>query len=145
MKSCLALLLLFLCSTGYSQKQKVDKKNLVITAALGLASGGFDGAADGLAFHNTSNHPFWGQNSYLNKYKNHDPVQGETFRGKYLVFTTDGMHLMRFGRNLFTAGAVAIQFTGKKQKWWVYALQGCTFWAFNRVGFNLVYNRFKTN
>lgn len=117
-------------------------KQRAIIAALGLISGGFEGKADQLQFHNFSNDPFWGQDSWRNKYVNHDPAQGQTFRGRYLTFTTDGYHLMKFCMHATNAAAVAIPIFGKKQKWWVYAMDGFFYWAFNRAGFNIVYNHF---
>jgi hypothetical protein len=96
----------------------------------------------GLQFHYDKPNQFWNPDiSWVNKYKNGDVSQGMTFRGKYLVFTTDGWHLMKFGRNMFIMGAIVTNF-GEKRKWWVYVVEGVSYWAINRAGFNLVYHRF---
>lgn len=127
-----------------STKYKFRVKEHILPASLIFVAGALEGVQDHLAFHNRSNHPFWGQNSYLNKYKDRDPSKGKTFRGKYLVFTTDGFHLMKFSKNLFTMGAVAtkISLSGKK-RWHIYILEGLAYWAVNRLSFNITYNAFK--
>lgn len=117
-------------------------KKYIVPASLVFVAGGFDGIMDGLQFHYDKPNQFWNPDiSWTNKYKNNDPLQGKTFRGKYLVFTTDGWHLMKFGRNSFTMGAI-VTAIGQKRKWWVYIVEGLSYWTINRIGFNLTYKLF---
>lgn len=137
------LLTIFIFATAQQPYKFTWKENLIPAACIFVA-GISEGVMDHLAFHNTSNHPFWGQNSWTNKYRNHDPEQGETFRGKYLVFTTDGFHLMKMSRNLFTMGAIVtkVSLTNKK-KWYYYVLEGLAYWGVNRLGFVITYQSLK--
>lgn len=140
MKKLLLLLILFLSLNVSAQQFKL--KNYILPATAVFVAGGFEGAMDGLQFHYDKPDQFWNPDiSWVNKYKNGDVSQGMTFRGKYLVFTTDGWHLMKFGRNMFIMGAIVTNF-GEKRKWWVYVVEGVSYWAINRAGFNLVYHRF---
>lgn len=142
MKPLLTTLLLTISIIASGQHPyKFKLKEHLIPAACIFIAGVSEGAMDHLAFHNKSNHPFWGQNSWMNKYHNHDPAQGETFRGKYIVFTTDGFHLMKMSRNLFTMGAIVthVSMSGKK-KWYYYLLEGIAYWGVNRIGFVITYN-----
>lgn len=122
--------------------QKIELKKYIVPASLMFVAGGFEGAMDGLQFHYDKPNQFWNPNlSWTNKYKNNDPLQGKTFRGKYMVFTTDGWHLMKFGRNAFTMGAI-VTAIGEKRKWWMYIVEGVGYWGINRLGFNLIYNKY---
>ena len=76
---------------------------IFIGILLLLVAGLAEGVQDKINFHYDRsifkywNKLFWDINqSYLNKYIDRDSSKGETFRGKYLVFTTDGWHLMKF-------------------------------------------------
>lgn len=140
----LMIIILFSLSitTMGQDKYKFELKKELPSAICAFIAGGFEGAADGLGFHNTSNNYFWGQDSWKNKYRNRDPEQQKTFRGKYLTFTTDGFHLMKFGNHLFTAGAIAFHITNGKRKWYVIVLESISYWAINRAAFTLIYNRF---
>jgi hypothetical protein len=146
MKKLLAPLLLIISLSIYGQdslRYKLKLKEHIVPAALIFIAGGFEGVMDGLQFHYNKQNQFWNPRlSWTNKYRNHDPAQGKTFAGKYLVFTTDGWHLMKFGNHLFTMGTVAIKFTQKKKKWYWYIVEGAGYWMVNRAGFVLVYNRF---
>jgi len=135
----LVLIILF---TLLTLKCNAQIKKYIVPASLVFVAGGFEGAMDGLQFHYDKPNQFWNPDiSWTNKYRNNDPLQGKNFRGKYLVFTTDGWHLMKFGRNAFTMGAI-VTAIGEKRKWWVYIVEGLSYWTINRIGFNLVYNRF---
>lgn len=107
-----------------------------LVAAFVLLAGCFEGVMDHLQFHYDKNDQFWSPGrSWKNKYKGGDPANGMTFRGKYLVFTTDGWHLMKFGRNLFIMAALTV---GSLPASWL-VLTLLTYWAINRIGFNLTY------
>lgn len=112
-------------------------------AGFVLLAGAFEGVMDHLQFHYDKPDQFWNPDlSWRNKYKGGDPANGKTFRGKYLVWTTDGWHLMKFGKNisLFTGFVIHINQTSVKKRWYWYVLEGVGYWAVNRIGFNLTYN-----
>ena len=140
MKLLFVIAMLSLINAEAQYKFKI--KEHIAPASLIILSGFCEGIQDGLAFHNKSNNPFWGQESWRNKYRNRDPLQPKTFRGKYLIFTTDGFHLAKFGNHLFTMGAITLHLTNGKRKWYVYVLEGLSYWALNRIAFNLTYNSF---
>lgn len=113
-----------------------------LPAASFFVAGLFEGVMDGLQFHYDKPNQYWNPSlSWVRKYKNNDPAQGMTFRGRYMVFTTDGWHLMKFGRNAFTSAAIVLSI-GEKKKWYKYVIDGVTYWAINRVGFNISYKMF---
>lgn len=121
-------------------------KEHIAPAALVFVSGAFEGVMDHLDFHLSNGNQFWDPAvSWTNKYKNHDPANGKTFAGKYMVWTTDGWHMMKFGRNLsmFAGFAIHINQTGIKKRWYIYILEGVGYWAINRAGFNLTYHLLK--
>lgn len=114
-------------------------KKHIAPSALVFAAGAFEGAMDHLQFHYDGSDPFWQPDiSWKNKYRNQDPAQGMTFRGRYMVFTTDGWHLMKFGRNATLFAAFTIKL-GDKKKWYIYLAEGAAYWAVNRAGFNITY------
>lgn len=123
--------------------QEFKLKEHIAPASAVFVAGCFEGVMDGLQFHYDGSHPFWQPDiSWRNKYINKDPNQGKTFRGKYLVFTTDGWHLMKFGRNLSIFTAITLKIGEEKKKWWVYLVEGASYWIINRVGFNITYKLF---
>lgn len=124
------------CNAQFKLKEHIAPASLVFVAGLA------EGVMDGLQFHYDKPNQFWNPDlSWRNKYKNHDPAQGKTFRGKYLVFTTDGWHLMKFTRNSTLFAAFTLKF-GEKKKWWVYIVEGLSYWTINRIGFNISYKLF---
>ena len=116
-------------------------KEHIAPAALVFASGAFEGVMDHLSFHDDGNSQFWSPSiSWRNKYKGGDPANGKTFAGKYMVWTTDGWHMMKFGRNLTMFAGFTLKLTsGTKKRWYWYAVEGVSYWAINRAGFNLTY------
>lgn len=143
----IALVILFFATLVLTAKscdaQPFKLRDHIAPAAAVFVAGGFEGAMDGLQFHYDKPDYFWNPDiSWQNKYKNRDVAQGKTFAGKYLVWTTDGWHLMKAGRN-------ASIFTGfmlhpyRRQKWYWYIVEGVAYWAVNRAGFNLVYSLYK--
>jgi len=82
-----------------------------------LIAGLFEGAAEALKFHTPkfferfkkANKQFWDPSlSWYNKYKNGDPAQGPKFfqSTQFFVGFTDGYHLLRLFRNIFTILAI---------------------------------------
>ncbi len=113
----------------------------VAPAVLVFASGAFEGVMDHLQFHYDKPNQFWNPDiSWQNKYRNRDVSQGRTFWGKYMVWTTDGWHMMKFGRNLTMFAGFTLKVTnGTKKRWYWYVIEGAGYWAINRAGFNLTY------
>lgn len=76
---------------------------LILGIFLLLIAGAAEGVKDKILFHYERSifyvwdDEFWNpKNSWINKYINRDVSKGQSFRGKYLTFTTDGFHLMKF-------------------------------------------------
>jgi len=161
----LSLVLLASAVACYSQisgdeLKKLRKKivrNYAITGSMVFLAGAADGVNQALvfkygavkkAFPKLNDRYWWPVKSAYNKYKNCDPAQGAKFPGSrtWLVFTTDGYHLTRFVDRLFMSGAIAFKIAGyEKRRWYVYLLEAACYWAINRAGFCLTYNRFKYN
>jgi hypothetical protein len=141
MKLLIAFLLLpFLCVGQFKIKQHIAPASCVFISGLA------EGVQDYLQFHYDGSNQFWQPDiSWTNKYKNHDPSQGERFPGStnIFVFTTDGWHLMKFTNHLFLAGALAFKISEEKKKWYVYLLEGVGYWVVSRIGFGISYNLFK--
>jgi hypothetical protein len=124
----------------------------VIIALPFLIAGMAEGFMDALIFHYWKvegkiklNKQFWDYTiSYLNKYKDRDFSKGESFRGKWFVFTCDGFHLMKWIRNVFIFAGVAscLVFLPNFSQWWECALIGVGTWTVNRGGFNIVWRAF---
>lgn len=128
---------------GISQNKELKK--VVISSTLIGISGAFDGTAEYLKFNYNAPSQFWNPSlSWKNKWKNGDPLQGEKFwqSSRALVWTTDGYHLMRMGRNMFMVGAIVINI-GEKQKWYIYATEFLTYYLAYTTGFTISYELLK--
>lgn len=114
----------------------------ILVGILVLFAGMCEGLGDKLAFHNTSNNSFYGQNSWKNKYKNHDPAQGETFIGKYFVFLTDGFHMAKMFQHLFIFSSfpILLCIDTATYDWWGYLLVALGAWIIRGIGFNIIYH-----
>jgi hypothetical protein len=99
-----------------------------------------EGEMDGLQFHYDKPNMFWNPKlSWENKYRN-----GKlTFKGKYLVFLTDGWHLLKLINHLcmFSAIGVAVLIPNTYH-WYEYVSIGLGCWLIRGIGFTIVYNRF---
>lgn len=120
----------------------------ILTGIFILLAGMAEGAGDGFAFHNKSNNPFYGIDSWKNKYKNRDPLQGQTFKGKYFVFLTDGFHMAKFINHFFLYSSfpllsIAIHNTYSLYHWWIFVLVALGLWVLRGIGFTIVYSLFK--
>lgn len=110
---------------------------IIPAAILILLAGAAEGVMDHLQFHYDGSHPFWLPSiSWKNKYRNRNPANGVSFRGSFLVFTTDGWHLMKWIRNLTLFASL---FFICPVIWWMPAAA----WTINRIGFNLTYKLLK--
>jgi hypothetical protein len=127
-----------------------ELKNIALTSSLTMVSGMFDGTAETLKFHTPNffkrcpgaNPQFWNPGlSWVNKWKNGDPDQGERFwqSSRAFVCTTDGYHLMRTGRNLFAMGAIVVHL-GEKREWYKYLIDFAVNYLAFSVGFTITYD-----
>jgi hypothetical protein len=142
MKKLVTIILFLICFVSYSQS---NYKNLALTSSLSFASGLCDGTAEHLKFHYTGNSTYWNPNlSWTNKWKNGDPLQGERFwqSSRALVWTTDGYHLMRHGRNIFAMSAIVIHI-GEKKKWYLYGVDYFANFISYTIGFTVTYELLK--
>jgi hypothetical protein len=112
-----------------------------------MLSGSFDATAEVLRInysyfekvHPGANPEFWNPNeSWVNKWKNGDPAQGEKFplSSTALVFTTDAYHLFRMGRNVTMITAIVIPI-GKRKNWKQYVVEGSIYYLSYTAGFKL--------
>ena len=112
--------------------------------------GAFEGTSDALQFHYSdfnkvfpkNNPSFWNPSfSWMNKYKNGDYKQGPKYFGStsFLVWTTDGYHLMRFGRNIMITGTFTL-YPKKKKNWKYVVFDVLTHSVAYRAGFFTTYN-----
>lgn len=116
-------------------------KSMIAPALCMFVSGAADGTMDYLSYHYDGNSQFWQPRiSWTNKYKHHDPTQGERFPGSTTVFVafTDGWHMCKMIRNTSTVAAVVLNL-GHKEKWYNYLFRGLVYTAVNRLGFVVTY------
>lgn len=123
----------------------------VVSYLLTFASGMADGGAEALKWRYDRvdmnfnlNDSYWNpQVSYRNKYKGGITANGPKFPGSttYLVWTTDGYHMLRMVRNTTFIGGVTIRIGKgvKRRKWWDYAAEFGGYYMAYTAGFNLVY------
>ena len=141
MKTILLLLItLNSYAQQYSFKPQQHKVSLAFTALQGLS----DGFRDASIFGRMREKGQWfnGIDSWQNKYKNGDPLQGAKFFGStnIFVFTTDAPHFSNMVSNI----------SGEMAKVYMPNMQGSTFWqklktvvvysAVRSAAHNLVYN-----
>lgn len=121
---------------------------LIIGALLFFFAGLAEGTQDKISFHyytsffSRLNPTFWNPEvSYLNKYRDRDSTQPQTFRGKYLVFTTDAWHLVKFiSRWSAYAGAyLLISSLIEYTPTWTAPLFMATAFSARSLGFNLIW------
>ena len=131
--------------------KKYCKQNLISWGCLFVA-GSADGLAESLKFHYEStdkklnlNDNYWNPSiSWTNKYKNHDPAQGERFflSTTALCWTTDGYHMSRMVRNFAVCAGLAFKI-GHKQKWYMYVADFASYTVAYSIGFNATYEFLK--
>ena len=149
MKAIITLLLSILLLTGYTQIiPKENIKPLIIKSSLMFVSGFCDGTSEVLKIKYESfdkvingNDQFWDYNiSWINKYKDGKPPDERFFGSKtFLVWTTDGYHMMRMARNCTMITAIVIPI-GKRKNWKSYVVEGVCYYISYTAGFNLSYD-----
>ena len=114
-------LILFLLISIFSFGQRREFKLIeeIPSMSTMFLAGAFNGVSQDLLFHyhefeNTfpnANSQFWDPEiSWINKYKNGDPLQGARFPGSttILVGTTDGYHAMLSSRDIMVVTSIAL-------------------------------------
>lgn len=150
----MSLILIYLVSRGQEKKlelgtmpYKLEMKEHIPVMTSMLIAGVCEGLMDNMAFHNTSNHPFWGQDSWKNKYYNDDPSQGLTFWGQNMPMFCDGWHLAKAVQHTAIIGAITFKgiytINGANKKWYWYVFEGVAYWMVNRAGFHIGYKLIK--
>lgn len=120
-----------------------------ITVPFALFAGMCDGLAQTLYSHYyafedkfpEANRQYWDPSeSWTNKYKNGDPLQGEKFLGSttLLVFSTDAFHLLRTVNKLNLVTLGALEFS-EKRPWINYVVDVIFYSAVYSAGFTLTY------
>ena len=121
----ISLIVLF-CTFFLSGVGQYSFKKVLPSLTSSFVAGGFEGTAETLNHHYNefsnvfprSNPNFWDPEiSWRNKYKNGDYLQGPKFFGSTTIFvwTTDGYHLMRTGRNVMITTTFILMPKGKKK------------------------------
>lgn len=117
----------------------------ILPGVIILIAGAMEAVMDKLSFHNYYDNYFWGFNSWKNKYKDRDPAHGQTFKGRYFTFLCDGFHLCKLWQHLciFSCIGVLVSLNYENYNWWHFVIVGISFWAINRIGFNIIWKLFK--
>lgn len=148
MDKVIVLLLVLFSSVARSQSFSFKKEwPSLLTSAL---SGGFDGTAETVKSHYSSfkrtfpnaDPAYWDMEvSWVNKYKNGDPNQGPKYLGSttFLVWTTDGYHFTRFGKNTMMLTTLVIH-PREKKKFKHYLLDIAIHTVAYQIGFHTTYN-----
>jgi len=144
------LVLLFLPFLSFAQP-KLDINKILIGSAIGFMGGVASGYHEVTlhhypkfkAIHPYANDKYFNPTeSWVAKYKNGDPMQGEAFwlSTSVLVPFTDFYHFTNMmDRTSFLCATMYVTI-GEKKPWWHYAINvGSTLLA-RRIGFGLVYD-----
>ena len=141
MKILIFILLSFTCQAQF--------KKHIPSYALTFIGGFADGGAEALKWHYDQvdarlnlNDQYWNpQVSYRNKYAGGITANGAKFPGSttYLVWTTDGYHMMRMVRNVSITGAIIFH-PYQKKKWHKYLIDFVGHMVVYQAGFALSYN-----
>lgn len=125
----------------------------LISGLLIALSGCADGFKDAIIFHYWMvdkklhlNDLFWDYTiSYVNKYKGKDYKNGQTFRGRWFTFTTDGFHLTKWFQNIFLFSSIPflLHINTSSFSWWGYVLVACGCWICRGIGFTIIFSIFK--
>lgn len=144
----LILFMPILCQAQLYSKRELT--NIALTSSLCFTAGMCDGTAEKLKFNPDAffhcfpgaSQQYWNTSlSWRNKWQNGDPAQGERFwqSSRALVFTTDGYHLMRMGRNVLIMSSIVFHI-GQPQIWWKYLVDiGVNYFSYT-LGFSFSYD-----
>jgi len=116
----ISLIILMLISTlSWGQQREFKLIEEIPSMSAMFLAGAFNGVSQDILFHynefeNTfpnTDPQFWDPSiSWVNKYKNQDPLQGARFPGSttILVGTTDGYHAMLSSRDIMIVTSIAL-------------------------------------
>lgn len=130
--------------TGYSWKKPL------VSFALGTKRGMWNALHETLSYHYDvfqevhpkANPNFWDPNrSWKNKWLNGDKSNGPKylFSNNILVWTTDGIHIIKTKRFLSDLELGCSITIGEKMIWWHYVLNAAAGFVGNNLGFALIY------
>lgn len=143
----LAILLITIPSLVTAQ---TSWKDYIPSTSLMFLAGAADGTVEALQYRYyrfeqifpTANDQFWNpQLSWRNKYKNGDPALGPKHVGSttWLVWTTDGYHMIRHAKFTFITGALIFKFGEKKKRWYKYLIDAGIYSLAYSAGIGLTY------
>ena len=144
------IILFFITHSLFAQENKFTIKEELPPMGTMFLAGAFNGVSQDLLFHynefeNTfpnANPQFWDPEiSWVNKYKNGDPLQGEKFIGSTTVFvgTTDGYHAMLSSRDIMIVTSISL---GGKPKTFKEFLKKTALYTISYgIGFELTYGK----
>jgi len=149
------ILLISLSSSTYGQKYSFKKE--WPTLATIYLSGVFDGTSETLTHHYmefykvfpNANQQYWNPTySWRKKYKDGNYNLEPKYLGStsFLVWTTDGYHMLRFSRNMMIVGTFLLH-PREKKNWKSHALDVFMHTSFYHMGFwtthEIIFNRSK--
>lgn len=129
---------------------QIDLKKELPSISTVFLAGMCEGGAETLKFHYYKvknkypnlNETYWNPEvSWTNKYKNGDVKQGPRFFGSttFLVWTTDGYHMLRTSRNIFFITTLTLNKNKDKKKWYDYLIKIGTHTLAYQAGFHTTY------
>jgi len=145
---------------GSAMQAQLRLKQYWLAGSAMLVSGMMDGTVESITWHYedgfklrcpNANDLFWNPAiSWKNKYKNHDPAQGQRFPGStnVFVFTTDAYHLLRSSSRTLDGLTIAYYINqsyrerelSKRKKWLRIGADFLVLTAIRTVGFHLTYS-----
>jgi len=145
----ISLIILMLISTlSWGQQREFKLIEEIPSMSAMFLAGAFNGVSQDILFHynefeNTfpnTDPQFWDPSiSWVNKYKNQDPLQGARFPGSttILVGTTDGYHAMLSSRDIMIVTSIAL--SSKSRSWKHFHKKTAVYTQAYGAGFNLTY------
>lgn len=144
----MAMFLLLSINSTAQKWYKLEKRD-ILAATSAMFAGAFEGTAETLKWHYHefeaavpgANAEYWNPEiSWRNKYRDGIPENGPKHFGSttFLVWTTDGYHLMRTGRNLMF-GTTLFLTPRKDSNWKTQLLRVAVYTLAYQAGFHLTY------
>lgn len=141
---------MFLSTLCWGQQKEFRLLEEIPPMSAMFLAGAFNGVSQDLLFHynefeNTfpnTNPQFWDPEiSWVNKYKNGDPLQGARFPGSttILVGTTDGYHAMLSSRDIMIVTSIAL--SSKSRSWKHFLKKTAAYTIAYGIGFELTYGK----
>jgi len=145
----ISLIILMLISTlSWGQQREFKLIEEIPSMSAMFLAGAFNGVSQDVLFHynefeNTfpnANPQFWDPSiSWVNKYKNGDPLQGARFPGSTTILagTTDGYHAMLSSRDIMIVTSIAL--SSKSRSWKHFLKKTAVYTLAYGAGFHLTY------